>query len=114
MDSATVQVSLLDNVTLACEIYGFFPSDLPEITWLFDNQEVDSGDVTVREGSRSIQNGGNDVIPSVISELMVYVDDSSSLGQYSCQIIPDQARHNITLMSREEMGRCNQLFPLNL
>ena len=106
---STIEVSLLENVTLACEMYGYFTPNLPEIIWLFEGQELvmdTSYSVTTKEGDRTIQNGGNDVISSVISELIVHVDDSVLLGQYSCQITT-QATLNITLSSR---GECMTLL----
>lgn len=102
-------ISMLNIMTLACEIYGYFPPDLPEIEWLLNNGDlVDSTsyEVTTKEGSRYIQNGGNDVIPSVISELEVQLSDRSVLGQYSCRI-PGHATVNVTLIGRIEAGEYN-------
>ena len=83
---------LLSNITLACEMHGYFPpppSPLPEIMWLRGSDPVDlssgSYSVSTREGSALIQNGGETTLPSVISELEIFVQDESVYGTYLCR-----------------------------
>ena len=86
---ASVTSELLDNVTMACEIYGYFPPELPEIVWRFvaasggDFTDL-SNQATLLEGSRFIQNGGESPIPSVISELTISNISNSDGGTYTC------------------------------
>ena len=77
-------VPLLDNVTMACEISGYFPPGQPQITWTFDNTDITDNIVT-RDGSGFIQNGEEDVIASIVSELSIFIEDSSYFGPYVCQ-----------------------------
>lgn len=74
---------------MACEISGYFPPGQPEITWMFDDIEItgntDSFNISTRPGSGFIQNGGENVIPSIISELSVFIEDSSYFSTYVCQ-----------------------------
>ena len=85
----TVMAFLSENVTLACEIFGYFPRTLPTITWQFRSEDIDfaSGlySMSTRPGSAYIQNGGESAIPSVINELTISLQSSSMFGIYTCQ-----------------------------
>ena len=78
-----------ENVTLACEIFGYFPPTLPSIIWQFRGVDIDlTSDlysVSTHPGSTYIQNGGEITIPSVISKLTIFLQNSSTFGVYICQ-----------------------------
>ena len=85
----TVMANVLDTVTLSCEMFGYFPEDLPEFEWRIGNVDIDSTyplyNISTSRGTRLIQNGGSDSIPSVISTLRIFIADESVFGSYICQ-----------------------------
>ena len=100
---ASVTAELLDNVTMACEIYGYFPPELPEIVWRFVAAGEDSIDLsdqaTSLEGSRFIQNGGESPIPSVISELTISNISNSDGGAYTCHSFQEVEVFTLTIIT---------------
>ena len=109
---ASVTAELLDYVTMACEIYGYFPPELPEIVWRFVAAGEDSIDLsdqaTLLEGSRFIQNGGESPIPSVISELTISNISNSDEGTYTCHSFQEVEVFTLTIIS----GQKTQLLVL--
>ena len=87
--NGTVRANVLDTVTLSCEMFGYFPEDLPEFEWRIGNVNIDSTkplyNISTSKGTRLIQNGGNVSIPSVISTLSVFIANESMFGSYICQ-----------------------------
>ena len=101
---ASVIAELLDNVTVACEIYGYFPPELPEIVWRFvatgGGDFIDLSDqATLLEGSRFIQNGGESPIPSVISELTISSISNSDGGTYTCHSFQEVEVFTLTIIT---------------
>ena len=117
---ASVTAELLDNVTMACEIYGYFPPELPEIVWRFVAAGEDSIDLsdqaTLLEGSRFIQNGESP-IPSVISELTIFNISNSDEGTYTCHSFQEVEVFTLTIISgqKTQLLTCiDDLCPLSL
>ncbi len=98
LNSSSVSAALLEEVTLACEIFGYFGADIPSVIWRHNNIDLENDDplfnITTSDGTRLIQNGGDSPIPSVVSILSIFLNDSSEFGQYLC-IGEDGARSMI-------------------
>ena len=111
MESDTVTADILDSVTLSCEMYGYFPEDLPEFRWTVNAWPIDSShphyNISTSRGTRLIQNGGNISIPSVISTLSIFVASECMFGMYLCQV---QDRFGSPmLLLRSGVGECHGL-----
>ena len=117
-EAGTVRVPLQGNVKLACEIRGYFPPDvLPQITWQVGNENVEDLNSTLYRvstgpGSGFIQNGGDNVIASVVSELAIIAEDSSVFETtFLCQSSVGSPKV-FTLLERELEPSPSELFPL--
>ncbi len=78
------------SVTLSCEIYGYLPrGSQPQITWRRINGETISSSsppytLSMSDGPRQIQNGGDSPRPSYVSSLTIDVMDKSVADNYTC------------------------------
>ena len=73
------------NSILLCEMYGYLRG---EIEWLKNGQQVQSGgrySITVRTGSREGQDGGEDSVSSVVSQLTIQRVEEGDEGIYTCR-----------------------------
>ncbi len=88
LNSSSVSAALLEEVSLACEVFGYFGADIPSVIWRHNNIDLKNDDpffnITTSDGTRLIQNGGDSPIPSVVSILGIFLNDSSEFGQYLC------------------------------
>ena len=85
--TSTELAVVLDNVTLECELYGYFDT-VPPITWNFGDLSIPLDNptytITTRDGDKFIQDGGETIRPSVISTLSFLAEDESLSGRYVC------------------------------
>ncbi len=103
LNSSLVSAALLEEVSLACEVFGYFGADIPSVIWRHNNIDLENDDplfnITTSDGTRLIQNGGNSPIPSVVSILSIFLNDSSELGQYLC--IGENGARSMTITQLE-------------
>ena len=86
-----------EEAILSCEVYGYF-SEVPVITWRTSNQEPINTDhpyfpfvnINTNEGDRFIQNGGSDFVPSRISTMRIFINDSDFFRVFLCDIGPEE------------------------
>lgn len=92
MTPLVTEAEFNSEVTLSCEIYGYFAPELPEIVWIRSEDVIGPDNqnsyysISTREGNRFIQNGGSEFRASVISTLSFTFRDNSTYGIYFCQI----------------------------
>ena len=85
------------NVTLDCEMYGYLRG---KIEWLKNGQQVQSGgrySITVRTGSREGQDGGEDSVSSVVSQLTIQEVEEGDEGIYTCRVRNIQSTNFVAL-----------------
>ena len=85
--------------TISCEMYGYLRG---EIEWLKNGQQVQSGgrySITVRTGSREGQDGGEDSVSSVVSQLTIQQVKERDEGTYTCRVadLQDTVYLNVTM-----------------
>ena len=77
------------SATLSCELYGYFARQPPTITWNFGSDVLMNDSVftiTVQDGSRMIQNGGDTPRPSMRSVLTINRPNRTHEGSYNCSV----------------------------
>ena len=86
--SRSVKAAQGEQVSLTCELYGYIVNSDMVITWNFDDDVIDNADplysITIMSGANSIQNGGQEAQPSIISNLTVLVNSTEQMGTYFC------------------------------
>ena len=73
------------NSILLCEMYGYLRG---EIEWLKNGQPVQSEgrySITVRDGIREGQDGGESSVSSMVSQLTIQRVEEGDEGIYTCQ-----------------------------
>ena len=71
-----------DNVTFACETFGYFGEVIPDIGWTIP---FGDNDITITNGNNSIQNGGAEPRDSIISTLSLFISASGpKIRTYVC------------------------------
>ena len=105
-----------EPVTLSCELYGY--GGAQEIIWMFDNEQIENDSnftITVAEGNRFLQTGGDTPGPSMVSFLTINNPTTSHSGQYICSTDPGVVLITsmmLTVTSRPSTGstgKCRQL-----
>ena len=101
--------------TLSCELYGYLPEQLPTIVWTFGGDQLTDDSVftiTIQDGGRMIQNGGNTSQPSARSLLTINRPNTAHEGIYICSA---SGRISTVYLQVVE-GRCYviQMYVLNL
>ena len=98
----TVKAVLLDEVSLVCELYGYLHNLSMKIDWYFNNSLIGDSNafykVNTMQGLNKIQNGGKDVMPSIISILTVLVNEKKVFGTYFCNTKIQFGIFNVVLM----------------
>ena len=103
-----------EPVTLSCKLYGYGATQ--EIIWMFDNEQIENDSnftITVAEGNRFLQTGGETPGPSMVSFLTINNPTTSHSGQYICSSDPGMfliTSMMLTVMpSTGSTGKCRQL-----
>ena len=103
-----------EPVTLGCELFGY--GGTQEIIWRFDNEHIENDSVftiTVAEGNRFLQTGGDTPGPSMVSFLTINNPTTCHSGQYICSSDPGvvlMTSMTLTVIpSTCSTGKCRQL-----
>ena len=81
-------VTIGDNVTLSCEVYGYLPPNIT-IIWNYITGVINNGErhkITTNTGSLIAIDFNGNTTNSIVSNLTIYNVNSSHNGTYCCII----------------------------
>ena len=97
-----VSVTIGDNVTLSCEVYGYLPPNVT-IIWNYITGVINNGEhykITTNTGSLIAIDFNGNTTNSIVSNLMIYNVNSSDNGTYICMISETSLQRTISLYSK--------------
>ena len=83
-----VSVTIGDNVTLSCEVYGYLPSNIT-IIWNFITRVINNGEwynITTNAGSLMAIDLNGNTTNSIVSKLTIYNVNNNDNGTYTCNV----------------------------
>ena len=97
-----VSVTIGDNVTLSCEVYGYLPPNVT-IIWNYITGLINNGEhykITTNTGSLMAIDFNGNTTNSIVSNLKIYNVNSSDNGTYSCMIFGASKQATINLYGK--------------
>ena len=83
-----VSVTIGDNVTLSCEVYGYLPPNVT-IIWNYMTGEINNGEhynITTNTGSLMAIDFNGNTTNSIVSNLVIYNVNNNDNGTYTCNV----------------------------
>ena len=94
-----VSVTIGDNVTLSCEVYGYLPPNIT-IIWNYDTGRINNGErynIATNTGSLMAIDFNGNTTNSIVSNLTIYNVNSSDNGTYTCMMLGTLLQATISL-----------------
>ena len=97
-----VSVTIGNNVTLSCEVYGYLQPNVI-IIWNYDTGVINDGEnfqIATNIGSLIAIDFNGNTTNSIVSNLTIYNVNNSDNGTYSCMILGTSKQATINLYGK--------------